>query len=81
MEAGIVVWEADDIVTIPISSVFQEAGRWFIFIVDDDTVSKRAIELGERSANMIHVSEGVASGEEVVRYPSADIEDGVVIKR
>ncbi len=81
VEAGIVVWEADDIVTIPISSVFQEDGLWFTFIVESDTVSKRAIELGERSAEMIHVTEGLVTGEEVVRYPSVDIDDGVVIKR
>lgn len=80
-EAGIVVWEESDIVTVPVNAIFQSDGAWYIFVVEEDAAVMRAIEIGERSSDSVQVVSGVDEGEEIVQFPSADVDDGVAIRR
>jgi len=80
-EAGIVVWEGEDVVLAPVNAIFQIDGAWFIFVVVEDIVEQRSIEIGERSSELVQIVSGVEEGEEIVRYPSAAVEDGVTVQR
>ncbi len=80
-EAGIVVWEESDIVTVPVNAIFQSDGAWYVFVVEEDAAVMRAIEIGERSSDSVQVVSGVDEGEEIVQFPSADVDDGVAIRR
>lgn len=81
VDADIEVWSSADALTVPVSAVFREAGAWFVFRLDGDTVAKQAIEVGARSSQQVEVVEGLQEGDEVVRFPTVEIADGVVIQR
>lgn len=80
-EAAIIIQEAPETLTVPVSAIFQESGTWFTFAVFDDMVEKRAIEIGTRAADKVEVMSGLVEGDEVVLFPSASIVSGAKIKR
>ncbi|NQV73045.1 efflux RND transporter periplasmic adaptor subunit [bacterium] len=80
-EAAIIIQEAPETLTVPVSAIFQESGTWFTFAVVDDMVEKRAIEIGTRAADKVEVMSGLVEGDEVVLFPSASIVSGAKIKR
>jgi multidrug efflux pump subunit AcrA (membrane-fusion protein) len=44
-------------------------------------VERREVELGRRSSEHAQILSGLEAGEEVVRYPTVDIREGVEIQR
>ncbi len=81
VDAEIQVWSSEDALTVPVSAVFREEGAWFVFTLDGDTVARQEVMLGRRSSDLAEVLSGLQAGDEVVRYPTVDIAEGVVIRR
>ena len=81
VDASIEVWSSDQALTVPVSSVFREGGAWFVFAVTDNKVERREVALGRRSSSRAQVLAGLVEGDEVVRYPTVDISEGVEIQR
>jgi HlyD family secretion protein len=80
IDAGIVVWEADEVLTIPASAIFQRAGTWYAFVAEEGVARLRELQLGQRSRDHAQVLGGVSAGEQVVAFPTAVVGDGVSIK-
>ncbi len=76
-EVKIVVWSADQALTVPASSLFRVGEAWHLFVIEDDRVRERAVRIGQRNATHAQVLEGVTAGTRVVRYPGNDLRDGV----
>ena len=74
--ARIEEWRADDVLLVPLSGVFQSEGAWFAFVVEDDVVEKRSIDIGRRDGRMAVVEGGLNEGEKVVSHPPETIENG-----
>lgn len=81
VDAEIEVWSSPDALTVPVSSVFRESGAWFVFRLDGDTVTRQQVDVGARSTQLVEIVEGLQQGDEVVRFPTVDIVEGVVIQR
>lgn len=81
VDTDIEVWSSPDALTVPVSSVFRESGAWYVFRLAGDIVAKQAIEIGARSSQHVEVVDGLQEGDEVVRFPTVEISDGVVIQR
>ena len=79
IEAGIVVWEEDNVLTVPTSALFQRSNTWQAFVVDGDTVELRPLTLGQRGQEYAQVLDGLAEGERIVLYPSDLISEGVTV--
>lgn len=79
IEARIVVWENDDVVTVPTSALFRNKDRWSVFIVRDGLAKQRPIELGKRNARYAEVVNGVAAGDTVIVHPSDQVIDGKAV--
>lgn len=77
VEAAIVVWEADEVLAVPASALFQRDGEWRLFVVEGGRAVERAVQLGQRSAEAAQVLGGVAEGEGVIVFPSDEVADGV----
>lgn len=80
-DADVVVWSAEDVLSVPVSALFREAEQWFVFVVESDVVHRKAVTLGERSSMAAQVVDGLSEGDELIRYPSSDIAEGVRVKR
>lgn len=79
VEAGIVVWEGENVLVVPTSALFQQDGGWRVFAVEGGRARVREVELGQRGVDAAEVRSGVEEGEEVVLFPSDELEDGVRI--
>lgn len=79
--ARISVWQADDVVQVPLGALFREGGEWAVFVVDgEDRARTRRVALGERTMQTAQVLEGLEPGERVVLHPSDRIADGVALE-
>lgn len=76
VELSIVVWEGQDLLTVPTGALFREGPSWAVFTVDGDEALLRPVELGRRNGLSAEVVEGLSEGDRVVLYPSDLIEDG-----
>ena len=79
IEAGIVVWEEDGVLTVPTSAMFQRQNTWQVFTIEDGKVAVRNIQLGQRSRDYAQVLNGLSAGDQVILYPSDLIEEGVKV--
>lgn len=76
IDAGIVVWEEESILTIPGSAIFQRNNRWYAFVITDGRAEERELEIGKRNRDYVQVLSGIAEGETVVLFPSELLSDG-----
>lgn len=77
--ARIIEWEADDILTIPLSAIFRSGETWQTFVAQDDRVEIRDVEIGRRTARLAEVLDGLAAGDSVVLHPSNELAEGRLI--
>lgn len=77
VEARIVVWEDDAVLTVPTSALFQRDGTWWLFVVEGGRARERQVQLGQRSIDAAEVRGGVEEGETIIVFPSDEVADGV----
>lgn len=85
VEARIVTWEAEDVLTVPTSALFQRDGTWQLFAVRRGRAERRAVTIGHRSSEYAEVHsepahdglQSVTEGDEVILFPSDEIDEGV----
>ena len=79
VEVAIVVWESPAELTVPSSALFQRADGWNVFVVQQQQVALRPIEIGYRNRNLAQVLSGLSEGDIVIQYPSDLIEEGMTV--
>jgi len=75
----IIVEQYEDAVYIPVQTVIRVAGKPTIYIVKEDTIEERKVEIGLDDNRMIRIISGLDEGEVVLMTPplkSATIEHG-----
>lgn len=80
VEANIVIWSDPEALAVPTSALFQRDGAWRVFAVEDGRAAERTVELGERGASAAQLIGGLAEGDEVILFPSDQIEEGVRVR-
>ncbi len=80
VEIRVVIWEHDDILTIPTSALFREGDAWAVYRVDDDDAVLREVEIGQRTGLTAEVTDGLDEGDRIVIHPSDDVRDGVGVE-
>ncbi len=79
VEAGIVTWNAPDVIQVPAGALFRDKKEWAVFLAVDGIAVMRRVQIGHRSETMVEVIEGLAVGERVIMYPGDLLEDGARI--
>jgi HlyD family secretion protein len=74
--ARLVVWSADDVLTVPIAALFRAGGDWAVFAVENGEAHQRKIKVDHMNTNDAQVTAGLKAGETVILYPSDLISDG-----
>lgn len=80
VEARLVSWEAPDVLTVPMSALFQRDGEWQLFAIMDGRAALKTVTIGRRNAERAELLSGLVEGDSVVVFPSADVKDGVRVK-
>jgi HlyD family secretion protein len=76
VNARFVLWEADDVLRAPTSSLFRHGEGWAVFVVADGRARLRPVEVGERGGRDTRVEAGLVAGDPVIVHPGRDLEDG-----
>jgi len=61
---------------VPQPAVSTRAGQTVVFIVEDDTVERRAVSVGRTLGTEVEITAGVAPGDRVVVSATDDLSDG-----
>lgn len=80
IEARIVVWEAAQVLKVPVSALFRCAEAWCVFIVMQHRAEHHRIELGPRNAFHAEVRHGLNQGDHVILHPSERLSNGTRVR-
>ena len=81
VEAQFVLWQQDDVLQVPSSSLFRYQQGWAVFVIEADRAVRRVVEVGQRNGLSAQILNGLKQGEQVVNHPSDAVEDGVSVKQ
>jgi HlyD family secretion protein len=80
VEARIQVWQANDVLLVPVSALFRTGDSWAVFVVEDGTARRREIAVGERGGFHAEVRASLTEGETVVLHPGDRLTDGARVR-
>jgi HlyD family secretion protein len=75
----IVEWRGDNVLQVPISSLFRTGDLWTVFRAIDGRARLTSVEIGRRNAEAAEVMEGLADGDRIVTYPGDRVVDGATL--
>lgn len=81
VDARIVVWEAPDVVRVPVGAVFRDGDAWRTFVVVGGKAVARTLDVGHDDGLRTEVVRGLAPGEEVILHPSDRVRNGTEVVR
>ncbi|MBN2331804.1 MAG: HlyD family efflux transporter periplasmic adaptor subunit [Deltaproteobacteria bacterium] len=81
LDARFILWHDDDVLQVPSSSLFREAGRWAVFVVERGRARQQLVEVGRHGGLQVQILAGLAEGQQVIIHPSAKVEAGRRIAR
>ncbi len=61
---------------VPVSALFRCGSGWCVFVVEGNRATRRESRPGHMSVTEAEVLSGLREGEEVVRHPSNELEEG-----
>jgi HlyD family secretion protein len=70
-EVEIATQHREDVLAIPIEALAVEEGEDYCYVVSDDGIERREIEIGQSTADLLEVTQGLEEGERVVLKPTA----------
>jgi len=76
VEAGFILWQDEDVLQVPASSLFRYGDGWALFVVEDNNARRREVTIGKRNGLIAQIVDGVSAGETVIIHPSDAVEDG-----
>lgn len=77
----IATWKGDNVLTVPIGTLFRVGDDWAVFKVVNGRATSTAITVGHRNNRTAEVLSGLAEGDEVVLHPSDRVSDGSRVAR
>jgi len=80
LDTRIFVWEADDVLKLPVSALFRDGDSWAVFRNLDGAAALTPLEIGRRNALEAEVMSGLEEGDQVVVHPSDRVVDGVSLE-
>lgn len=80
VEIRVVVWETDNSLKVPSSSLFRNGDDWAVYVIDELSLARlREVQIGRRNALEAEVLAGLEQGDQVIAYPGDSIEDGMEV--
>ena len=80
VEARFVLWQGDDVLQVPASSLFRYDDGWALFVIADNRAVRRRVQVGQRNGLSAQILDGVDEGETVIVHPSDKVEDDTRVR-
>ena len=76
LDVQIVVWQGENVLSVPNSSLFRVGDDWNVFVVEGWRAHTRKVVTGHRSRTNTEITEGLEEGETVILHPPLSLSDG-----
>lgn len=73
------VYEAPNVLAVPLGALFRRGADWCVFVVKDGRAAVRVVEIGQRNSTLAEVLGGIEDGETIILHPSDRVADGVAV--
>lgn len=80
VEVRVVVWREDDVLKVPVGSLFRRGDEWAVFVVDNERVRLQPVQLGQRNSSEGQITGGLTAGQIVVLHPPDTLADGMGVR-
>jgi HlyD family secretion protein len=80
VEARFVIWEDDDVLQVPASSLFRWQDGWALFVAERGRARQQVVSVGQRTGLVAQILGGVEQGRQIIAHPGDEISDGVRIE-
>lgn len=76
VDASFILWQEDDVLQVPATSLFRYQQGWAVFVVDGKHARRQVVTVGQRNGLTAQIIDGLKAGEVVINHPGEDVEDG-----
>jgi HlyD family secretion protein len=76
LEVRVVLWERNDVLTVPIGALFRRGNQWTVFKVIGRRAVEQPIRVGHRNSLDAEVLGGLADGDQVIVHPGERVSNG-----
>ena len=76
VDAEFILWQSNDTLRVPASALFQHNGTQAVFRVRDNMATIQPVTAGQSNGLYTAVTDGLSAGDQVVRHPGRELEDG-----
>jgi HlyD family secretion protein len=76
----LVIWQAENVLTVPAGALFRHGDGWAVFRVDADEAHLTRVEPGHRGTRDVEIVSGLDKGQRVILHPSERIESGARVQ-
>jgi HlyD family secretion protein len=80
VDVRVVVDEAKNALRVPLGALFRRGERWAVYKVVDGRAVATDVEVAQADGRFRAIAAGLAEGDQVIVFPSAQIADGVRVK-
>ncbi|MCR9078477.1 MAG: efflux RND transporter periplasmic adaptor subunit [Hyphomonadaceae bacterium] len=80
VRADIVLWDDEQVLRLPMSTVFKSAEGWTVYRVENGRAKQRVVQLGRMNGQLAEVIAGVSEDDTLILHPSSSLFDGVRVK-
>lgn len=80
VEANFVIWQQDNVLQIPASSLFRANNRWAVYALVDSMTELRYVEVGKTNGLQTQIISGLDQNEFVVTFPESQLKPGTKIQ-
>jgi HlyD family secretion protein len=77
--ADIQVWLGNDVLSVPVGTLFRDGSDWAVFAVSNNRAALRHVTLGERNEEFAQVLGGLNDGDTVILHPGDTIAEGTKV--
>jgi HlyD family secretion protein len=81
VEVAIVVWEAPDVLRVPMSALFRAGDQWAVYQVREGVAYRTILELGQQTGREAEVLTGLDEHARVIVHPGDAVRDGTRVKQ
>ena len=79
VEVRIVLSERAGVLMVPTAALFRVQGRWAVFLIVNDRLETRDVQIGDQNEQAAEVLGGLTEGDRVVVYPGESLAAGTKV--
>lgn len=79
VEARVVAWEGERVLTVPLGALFRRRAEWCVFVIEGGRARRRAVSVGHQGGGAVELTRGVRPGERVIVHPPDRLEEGEAV--